>query len=230
MSEASTRSGSPSSSASISQAPFSRRGSADTADYASGEPSSASIDSPPRAALASGLPTQVEDAQACSVGVAGSGLLAGTSPMKKPCPLSPAAIGDASRRQPMSTMVTPVGSPTKRYSLAGLAMGACGGQLILPSMALLGEAFQPSPAGTPVATPVNKYTVVGTSPQHRSSAPFSGCIATGDASQRTPLASPMADQQNAALKSWLCGSPHSLPSGPELTVLLQAALPEAYND
>jgi len=239
MSDASTRSGSPSSSPSISEAPVSRRGSADTTDLdrVNATEVSANIGTPPRPPKDLSSPQSevttkaVEQTQACSAGAPGVGLgLSGTSPVRKPCPLSIAAIGDASQRQPTSTLATPVASPSKRYGYAGTS------QLILPTVPLLGEPFQPSPAGTPVATPVGRYTVMGTSPSCKSSPP--GAMGTGDASQRgtgdasqrTPIVSPMADQ-STALKSWLCGSPCGrLPSGPELADLLRAALPEAYDD
>lgn len=215
MSDASTRSGSPSGSHSSSEAAASRRGSKDSADLdrttgAVEAQVPASIGTPPRPA-----PAVAKDVKPCP-------LLAFTSPSSKPCPLSPTAIGDASQRQPMSRLGTPVASPSKGHS-SGYA--PFGGRLVLPTGGLLSEPFQSSPAGTPSATPVaSRYTVTSTSPGMASGAVL------GDASARTPGASPMASQ-NAALTSWLCGSPcNRLPSGPELTELLRKALPEAYED
>lgn len=217
ISEASTRSGSPSSSPSITEAALSRRGSADTfdSDRALGpqniEVSPPVVGTPPRAAPS----------------IHAKGLtIAGTSPLPlaKPPPLKITAIGDASQRQPMSRLGTPVTSPTKQYAFPG----GCGGQLILPSGPLIAESLQCSPAGTPAATPVSRYNVVCTSPTKRGSPP--GAVWPGDASQRTPTSSPLADQ-NTVLKSWLCGSPcGKLPSEYELAEILRAALPEAYDD
>lgn len=206
MSDASTRSGSPSS----SEAAVSRRNSVDTAepDKPIGVAVTQSpplLDTPPRPVLET-----VKDVPQCP-------LLTFTSPVNRPCPLSPAAIGDASSRQPMSRLGTPVSSPSKGYA-------PFGGRLMLPSGGLTGEPFQPTPAGTPAATPVARYTVTSTSPG------MSRGAVMGDASARTPGASPMAGQ-SVALTSWLCGSPSGrLPSGPELTELLRKALPEAYDD
>lgn len=246
MSDASTRSGSPSS----SEATVSRRGSVDTADLDRGYgiaagPAPVGNGTPPQPAPAMAL-----DAQPCPV-------LAATAPVR-PKALSSAAVGDASQREPvprLSTpaasptkthstagLSTPVASPTKRHGLAGLSTplasptashglaSTCGGgQLLLPIGGFFGnEPFQPSPAGTPTATPAARFTasraLTSTSP--------SSLYAPGvrDASARTPLASPMASQ-SIALTSWLCGSPAGrLPSGPELTEILRAALPEAYDD
>jgi len=259
MSETSTRSGSPSS----SEATVSRRGSVDTADLDRGYgiaagPAPVGNGTPPQPAPAMAL-----DAQPCPV-------LAATAPVR-PKALSSAAVGDASQREPvprLSTpaasptkthstagLSTPVASPTKRHGLAGLSTplasptashglaSTCGGgQLLLPIGGFFGnEPFQPSPAGTPTATPAARFTasraLTSTSPSSSSGVAVpSGLLVyahapgVGDASARTPLASPMASQ-SIALTSWLCGSPAGrLPSGPELTEILRAALPEAYDD
>lgn len=248
MSDASTRSGSPSS----SEATVSRRGSVDTADLDRGygitaSPAPVGNGTPPQHAPAMALV-----AQPCPV-------LAATAPVR-PKALSSAAVGDASQREPVPRLSTPAASPTKRHSIAGLSTpvasptkrhglaglstplasplaSTCGGgQLLLPIGGFFGnEPFQPSPAGTPTATPAARFTasraLTSTSP---SSGPGvavpSGLLVhvpgVGDASARTPLAS-----QSIALTSWLCGSPAGrLPSGPELTEMLRAALPEAYDD
>jgi len=240
MSDASTRSGSPSS----SEATVSRRGSVDTADLDRGYP--VRNGTPPQLAPAMALDAQ--PCQPCPV-------LAATAPAR-PAALSAAAVGDASQREPVPRgLSTPVASPTKRHGLAGLSAPVAsptgshgltstsgGGQLLLPIGGFSSnEPFQPSPAGTPTATPAARFTasraLTSTSP---SSSPGvavpSGLLVhasgagIGDASARTPLASPMANQ-SIALTSWLCGSPAGrLPSGPELTEILQAALPEAYDD
>jgi len=259
MSDASTRSGSPSS----SEATVSRRGSVDTADLDRGygiAAGPAPVGTPPQPAPAMAL-----DAQPCPV-------LAATAPVRPgPKALSSAAVGDASQREPVPRLSTPAASPTKRHSIAalstpvasptkrhglaglstplasptashGLASTCGGGQLLLPIGGFFGsEPFQPSPAGTPTATPAARFTasraLTSTSPSSSSGvAAPSGLLvqlhAPGvrDASARTPLASPMASQ-SIALTSWLCGSPAGrLPSGPELTEMLRAALPEAYDD
>jgi hypothetical protein len=215
MSDASTRSGSPSSSPSIPEAPLSRRGSADGTDLGAN-----AADQPAMSSLSSAAhinSTHCEGPQQIKI--------AGTLPIRRPCPLS--QIGDASQRQPMSQLATPVTSPAKKFHAV---TGSCGAQLILPSGPLLADSFQCSPAGTPAATPVASYTVVGTSPTGKSAR--GQPLPTGDASQRTPLSSHIPNQShNAALKSWLCGSPcGKLPSEDELAEILRAALPEAYDD
>lgn len=229
MSDASTRSGSPSSSQGLSEVALSRRGSGDVGDSerlissSNSTDASRSLATPPRPAPPIGSPDlRAVDSQPSS----GPGLsLAGTSPVRKPCPLSPAAMGDASQRQPMSNVGTPVSSPSKMHSFTG----TCGTRLLLPKAGLErgGDTFLTSPAGTPAATPMGRgYAVMGTSPP----SPCKSAKPTGDASQRTPLMSPMASQ-STALTSWLCGSPCGrLPSGPALEQLLKAALPEAYDD
>lgn len=230
MSDASTRSGSPSSQG-VSEVALSRRGSGDTEEsdrpLASNPPdASRGMGTPPRAAQP--LRSQQDRAME-SLPCSGGGFsLAGTSPVRKPCPLSPAAMGDASQRQPMSNVGTPVSSPSKMHSFTA----ACGTRLLLPKTALAGtgDPFQSSPAGTPAATPMGKFTVVATSPSSPCKISKPGVAPAGDASQRTPLMSPMANQ-SSVLTSWLCGSPCGrLPSGPELAELLKAALPEAYDD
>lgn len=230
MSDASTRSGSPSSSQGISEVAFSHRGSGDAGD--SERLVAGSTTSAPR-----GLGTEAAPPIAppqCTAAVesqptSGAGLsLSGTSPARKPCPLSPAALGDASQRQPMSNAGTPVSSPSKMHSFTA----TCGSRLLLPKAGLLGtgDLFQSSPAGTPAATPMGRGFVVATSPSSPCKSAKPGPVCSGDASQRTPLASPIASQ-SFAMTSWLCGSPCGrLPSGPELAELLKAALPETYDD
>jgi hypothetical protein len=231
MSDASTRSGSPSSSQCVSEVALSRRGSADVGESDNSKPlASNSIDAQPI-----GSPQR----SAVEFHTDGFGL-AGTSPARKPCPLSLAAMGDASQRQPM----TPVSSPSKMRSFTA----TCGSRLLLPKAGLVDacDPFQSSPAGTPAATPMAKYNVISTSPPSPCKSakpgdasqrtplmsPTHTVAPTGDASQRTPLMSPAhAAAPSTALASWLCGSPcHQLPSGPELAELLKAALPEAYDD
>lgn len=232
MSDASTRSGSPSSSQGVSEVAFPQRGSGDAAGserlVASNTTSALrGCGTEPRAAPPTGSPqcTAAVESQPTS----GAGLsVSGTAPVRKPCPLSPAALGDASQRQPMSNAGTPVSSPSKMHSFTA----ACGTRLLLPKAGLLGtgDLFQPSPAGTPTATPMGRGFVVATSPSSPCKSAKPGPVTSGDASQRTPLTSPMASQ-STALASWLCGSPCGrLPSGHELAELLKAALPEAYDD
>jgi len=231
MSDASTRSGSPSSSQGVSEVALSRRGSGDAEEsdrHLASNPTDAwcRMGTPPRAAP---LQRRTMDSQpGSSPGLS----LAGTSPVRKPCPLSPATMRDASQRQPISNVGTPVSSPSKMHSFTA----ACGTRLLLPKGALVGagDPFQSSPAGTPAATPMGRYMLLGpllgSSPPSPCKSAKPGAAPTGDASQRTPLMSPMATP-NPALTSWLCGSPCGrLPSGPELAELLKAALPEAYDD
>jgi len=213
MSDASTRSGSPSSSQGAQDAVSSRRSSRDAVDP--------------------GI-LQTNPAPATAVPCHGSGYtLSSTSPVKKPLELSLAAtMGDASQRQPG----TPVASPSKMPAFSPSKMqsftGECGTRLLLPiaGFARGGELFQTCPAGTPAATPLGQ--LVRTSPPSYPASPCRGKApaSSGDASERTPLMSPMASH-NPAVMSMLCGSPcGQLPSGPELAELLHSALPETYDD
>lgn len=213
MSDASTRSGSPSSSQGAQDAVSSRRSSRDAVDP--------------------GI-LQTNPAPAAAVPCHGSGYtLSSTSPVKKPLELSLAAtMGDASQRQPG----TPVSSPSKMPAFSPSKMqsftGECGTRLLLPiaGFARGGELFQTCPAGTPAATPLGQ--LVRTSPPSYPASPCRGKApaSSGDASERTPLMSPMASH-NPAVMSMLCGSPCGrLPSGPELAELLHSALPETYDD
>jgi len=221
MSDASTRSGSPSSQG-VSDVVLSRRGSADAGESDKLSSETRGMGTPPRPAIAAVSSQCVGLESQPGIG------LAGTAPVRKPCPLSPVAMGDASQRQPVSNVATPVASPSKMHSFTA----ACGTRLLLPNAGFntAGDPFQSSPAGTPAATPMGRYAVVGTSPPSPCKSAKPGVAPSGDASQRTPLMSPMT-AQNPVLTSWLCGSPCGrLPSGPELAQLLKAALPEAYDD
>jgi len=237
MSDASTRSGSFSSSQGVLEIALSLRGSADVGESDDSKPLAInSTDAPlPQHAQHNGSPQR----SAVEFHTDGFGL-AGTSPVQKPCPLSLAAMGDASQRQP----ITPVSSPSKMRSFTA----TCGSRLLLPKAGLVDavDPFQSSPAGTPAATPMAQYTVISTSPPSPCKStkprdasqrtplmsPTHTVAPTGDASQRTPLMRPThTAAPSTALASWLCGSAcHPLPSGAELAELLKSALPEAYDD